>query len=564
MKGKRTNARARASGDELHAANVRQLALRLSEAEAELQALASGGLDSFVDPNGKTHLLRGAQEQLRRNEARLQALLESVPDVITVINCGGTILSESVAVKRVLGYEQEELVGRTLFELVHPDDLAGFYCAFSDVTREIGPTATVEFRHRTRDGSWRRLEAVLGTLYERSEPAGMILTLRDLSGRRHELDRSSPEGSAHEAATRTRNRFVAMLSHELRTPLTPALLGIDALQEDSRFDEAKPMLEMIRRNIELESRLLEEMSVFSQIAQGKLRLRLESVDAHAAVRNVLEICQSDLAARQIDVRLDFRAAESHVRADSTELQQIVWNLVKNAVKFSRQGGALTIASSNDASGGLTLEFTDNGIGIDPALAPLIFDSFQQGDRWVHGGLGLGLFIAKGLAEAQDGALTVFSEGRGKGATFRLALKTAPAKEPPSPGEPREPALADKRLQILLVEDHDDTRTALESLLKRRGHAVLAAPTMRAGLTLAQECRCDLLISDIGLPDGTGHELMERLRVGQPSIRAIAMSGFAMQADIEQSRNAGFAEHLVKPVAFELLHSVIQKLATAEG
>jgi len=219
-----------------------------------------------------------------------------------------------------------------------------------------------------------------------------------------------------------------MLAHELRTPLMPVLLGISEMQGDGRFAGAEPILAMMKRNIELQTRLLEELSDFTTVGQHKLRLRPEPIDAHEAVRFVLDICRGEIASARIDLQFDFRASDSTVNADSLRLQQVMWNLIRNAIKFSPPGGTISIASSNETPGNLTLEFVDHGIGIEPGMLPLVFDPFQQAERVMnqkhYGGLGLGLFIAKGLTEAQDGTLVVLSEGLGRGATFRLTLKLA--------------------------------------------------------------------------------------------------------------------------------------------
>jgi signal transduction histidine kinase len=228
-----------------------------------------------------------------------------------------------------------------------------------------------------------------------------------------------------------------MLSHELRTPLSPISLGVDDLREDERFVEARPTLAMIRRNIDLQARLLEELFDFTKIGQHKVRMRLGPVDAHEAVGFVLEICKAEVTAAKIEVILDLAAPEKIVLADTVRLQQVMWNLIKNAVKFSTPGGSISIISANDAAGGLTLQFVDHGVGIEPALLPLIFDPFRQGHHakpHLSGGLGLGLFIAKGLVEAQGGTLTAFSEGHGKGSTFSLRLTKASEVPVPPPIE----------------------------------------------------------------------------------------------------------------------------------
>ncbi|MEA3208210.1 MAG: hypothetical protein QOE70_1267 [Chthoniobacter sp.] len=540
-------------------------ALRLAHAEHALQTLTSGQVDAIVDPRGNTYLLRPAQERLRRNEARLQALFDSVPDVITVLNEAGEVRYQSPAVTRVLGYAVGTLYGRSVFEFVHPDDLPGFERAFSEAMQKVRPITTADFRHRARDGSWCPLEATLGSVPQSIEPAGVILTFRDTTHRRLVQEETARREAVAGQASLAKDRFLAMLSHELRTPLTPALLGVQTLEEDERFAEARPTLAMIHRNLELQSRLLGELLDFITVGQQKVRLQSGSIDAHEAVRFVLEICRSEIAAAQIEVLLDFRSAESLVRADPMRLQQVMWNLLKNAIKFSAPGSSISIATLDDPPGRLTIEFADHGVGIEPALLPLVFDSFQQGGLsgpQVNPGLGLGLFIARGLAEAQGGTLTALSEGRGKGSLFRLTLPKAPPGGAMST-EALPGPLPDRRLQILLVEDHAVTRIVHGRLLEQLGHEVSAAADLRGGLLLAEICRFDLVICDLILSDGTGHQLMEGLRRSHPALPGVALSAFGLPADLEESRAAGFSEHLVKPIAFESLQSAIHKLAAKE-
>jgi PAS domain S-box-containing protein len=347
-----------------------------------------------------------------------------------VVNRGGTILSQSRPASRVLGYEPEELVGTSIFTHIRDEDLAEVHSAFFNVIEGIQEHATAQFSHRSPDGTYRAVEATMGKLRD-GGGASVVFSLRPLCHSHRaglEFDRREAEGAAETALPK--NRFLAMLAHELRTPLMPVLLGISEMQEDGRFAEAKPILAMMRRNIELQARLLEELTDFTTVGQHKVRLRLEPIDVHEAIRFVLEICRSEIDAARIDLLLAFRAGDAMVLADSLRLQQIMWNLVRNAIKFSPAGSSISITSANETPGNLTLEFIDNGIGIGPELLPLVFDPFQQGERLMnqkhYGGLGLGMFIAKGLAEAQDGTLVVSSEGAGQGATFRLTLKLAPS------------------------------------------------------------------------------------------------------------------------------------------
>jgi len=389
-------------------ASASMLALGLAHAENALRALTSDKVDAIVDPDGHAYLLRSAQEQLRRSERRLQAVIESVADVITVVNRGGVILSQSDAVRRVLGYQPEDLVGRRLFDLVHNDDLPAIYSSFFNVIEGFRTTATVQFRHHA------------------SSPS-VVLSMRPRASLLPSHTELAPREAALAEALLGKDHFLAILSHELRTPLTPILLGVQELEDEERFAAARSTLTMIRRNIELQSRLLEELCEFTSVGFHKVRLHLEPIDAHEVVRLALEICESELTSAQIVVLLDLRATERQVLADSARLQQVLWNLIKNAIKFSAPGTSICISTVNHPPDRLTIELVDHGIGIEPALLPLIFDSFQQGDLAMQqrfGGLGLGLFIARGLTEAQGGSLTALSEGRGKGATFRLTLNTA--------------------------------------------------------------------------------------------------------------------------------------------
>jgi len=406
-----------------------ELVLSLAQAESTLRAFTSDRVDAVVGADGKTYLLRPAQEHLIQKERWLDSVIESAADVITVVDRGGRILFQTTRASRVLGYDPEELVGTSIFELIRYEDLPEVHSAFFNVVEGIREHATAQFNHRASDGSYRMIEATLGKLRD-GNGSGVVFSLRP-------IDRSSRAGvefdgreAGNAMAALPKNPLLAMLAHELRTPLMPVLLGISEMEEDGSYGKAGPILAMMRRNIELQMRLLEELMDFSRVGQHKVRLRPELIDVHEAVRFVLEICRSEIAATRIEVNLDLRASENMVLADSLRLQQIMWNLVGNAIKFSPPGSTISITSANETPDTVTLEFVDHGIGIEAEFLPLVFDPFQQGKRLTNqkqqGGLGLGMFIAKGLAEAQDGTLVVSSEGLGLGTTFCLILKLAPA------------------------------------------------------------------------------------------------------------------------------------------
>ena len=367
---------------------------------------------------------------------------------------------------------------------------------------------------------------------------------------------------AVEGANRTKDNFLAMLSHELRTPLTPVIAALDALEsETSPSDIAKCSLSMIRRNVELESQLIDDLLDLTRIAKDKLQLRFGSIDANEIVANVVEICRAEAQDRGLNLRVNLRAGAHHILADSAKFQQIIWNLVKNAIKFTGENGDIMISTTNTEPQTLVITVKDTGIGIEPEIMNRIFDPFEQGEQAFqrrYGGLGLGLAISKSLTQAHGGTLTAQSDGRDRGSTFVVTMKTVSPPARVVKFTETAPAPETRPLRILLVDDHVDTCTALERLLVRRGHLVAAAHNVRSAMEAAARSSFDLLISDIALPDGTGIELMSYLRAIS-HIPGIAISGFGMNGDIEKSFEAGFAEHLVKPVKMESLEAAIERV-----
>jgi signal transduction histidine kinase/CheY-like chemotaxis protein len=366
--------------------------------------------------------------------------------------------------------------------------------------------------------------------------------------------------NAVEAANRTKDNFLAMLSHELRTPLTPVLAALDHLDsDDDAASDKNNSLAMIRRNVELESQLIDDLLDLTRITKDKLQLRLGTLDAHEVIKNVVEICRPEAEERNLQVHLNLRGGAHHVHGDAAKFQQIVWNLLKNAIKFTENDGEITISTTNPETRLLAIAVHDTGIGIDPDAMKRIFDPFEQGERTSqrrYGGLGLGLAISRSLAQAHGGTLVARSDGPNHGSTFILTMKTvAPT---PRIVKLTHPAPESRPLRILLVDDHQDTCTALERLLVRRGHLVAAAHNVRSAMEAAARNSFDLLISDIALPDGTGTELMAYLRA-MSHIPGIAISGFGMNGDVEKSIEAGFAEHLVKPVKMENLEAAIDRV-----
>jgi signal transduction histidine kinase/ActR/RegA family two-component response regulator len=362
-----------------------------------------------------------------------------------------------------------------------------------------------------------------------------------------------------ERANLAKDQFLAMLSHELRTPLTPVLTSVSMLELDEHLPEAiRASLQMIRRNVELEARLIDDLLDLTRISKGKLQLNLETVDAHTLLKNAVDICHSEIAEKHLELRVELAATRFYLAADPARLQQIFWNLIKNAVKFTPPGGRLAIRTSDDADGNLCVKVEDNGLGIEPEYLPKIFNAFEQGDRVRLGGLGLGLAISKALVDLHKGRIVAASAGHEKGSEFTLFFPTIETTGGEAPKQTLAWTPERKYLRILLVEDHEDTNRSLTTLLHRRGYQVHSARSVESALEIASHESFDVLISDMGLPDGSGLEVMQKLSAKSP-VYGIALSGYGMEEDIRKSHAAGFSYHLIKPVDLNKLDAILQKI-----
>ena len=374
---------------------------------------------------------------------------------------------------------------------------------------------------------------------------------------RHEEELVRAEGEA-------KDRFIAVLSHELRTPLSPILLAVTQLEARRDLPPTlRPALAMIRRNLELETRLVDDLLDVTRITQGKLELRRAVVDLHAALRDALEMCASEIGPGQ-SVATGLAAREHHVDADPARLRQVFANLVRNAARATRNGGKITVRSANEGTGRITVSVTDTGIGIEPADLERIFAPFTQGEAGARtGGLGLGLAICKTVVETLGGRISATSAGPDHGARFEVELPTVAAVAAPERAALPAPARhGASKLRILLVEDHPDTASAVSEALRLEGYEVRMADTVRGALEQARDAY-DLVVSDLRLPDGSGLDLMRQLRAERP-VRGIALSGFGSETDVRRSKEAGFDEHLTKPVAIQTLTSTIESLAARGG
>jgi PAS domain S-box-containing protein len=452
---------------------------------------------------------------------------------------------------------------------VHPDDRHIVYETVNRV-RQPQSSGRFEIEYRTiglSDGRERwvteRGRAIRDEAGKVTRFIGTMLEVTEKKNAEIALQRAKEEA---ENANRAKDRFLAMLSHELRTPLTPVLMTIASLRRQPDLnDDLRHDLEVLQRNVELEALLIDDLLDLTRIAHGKLELHSDAVDIHNTIEHALNISAGDLTGKKIKIIRRFEAREHHCWADPARLQQVFWNLVKNSAKFTPEDGRIEISTWNDEAHQINVEITDTGIGIEEAVLPRIFDAFEQGGGTItskYGGLGLGLAICKRVVDLHDGTITVRSAGKGRGATFTVTLKameTSLLEGPVLFLESESPR--PKHVEILFVEDHEDTARVLGRILRNAGFEVTNAGSIAEARGRAATKRFDLLISDLGLPDGTGLDLMKELRDAQ-GIKGIALSGFGTDEDVAASTGAGFSAHLTKPVDWERLRAEIEILTAA--
>src|SRR5881394_566015 len=466
--------------------------------------------------------------------ARMAERFGQVPAVrdITEITCDEVKIAPSGAVERVLNFG-------TPFQLIeHPlKDMSGV-THFLDINllRLQGAKETVQ-----------------GVLYLVDDKT------RDVTLRQELI-----------AANAAKDQFLAQLSHELRSPLTPVIAMVGELEAELPDSEpVKGALEVVRRNVELEARLIDDLLDITRISKGKLQLSFEPICVHQILQRAYEICREEIAAKNLEAEFHLRATRTHVEGDPARLQQVFWNLIKNSVKFTPEKGRISIETLNPAPNKIEVRVIDTGIGIGSETIDKIFDAFEQGQNDItrrFGGLGLGLTISKTLIDAHGGQIRVQSPGKDQGASFSVELNTVDTpvegdghrEDRPVDREPK-PTAANRR--VLLVDDHQDTCLGMKRMLERRGYQISIAHSAQQAVEKVRTQEFDLLISDIGLPDRSGYELMREVRLNK-RLPGIALSGFGSEEDVNQAREAGFAEHLTKPINFERLEKTIQSLLSS--
>ncbi len=522
-----------------------------------------GSLAAFVDISVR----KTAEEALRERERELASLAENSPDILARFDRELRHVFVNGAAARAAGLSVGAFLGRSNREIGMDPGLCDLLETSLRRVFASGEPCELEFTYETPAGC-RRFESRLVPEFgdDGSSVAYVLGVTHDVTARRLVQDELRRAKEAAERASRARDQFLAILSHELRTPLSPVLLTASAFARRADLpQEIRDAMVMIQRNIRVEARLIDDLLDLSRVLNSKLHLEKSHVELTPVLRHAMEICREDSEVKNLHFEVALEAESDQVSGDAARLQQVLWNLLKNAIKFTAPGGWIRLRTTSQ-EGTLSISISDSGVGIAPEALPKLFRPFEQAGEHItktFGGLGLGLAICKGIVDLHGGRIEAFSEGPGLGAEFTIHLplagsfgQTASAPDGVLANVP------EKRLNLLLVEDHVDTAAAVAQWLRAREFDVSVAHSGNHALALATERSFDLLISDLGLPDIDGISLLGQIQSIQP-LRAIAMSGFGTEADLEATRRAGFAAHLVKPVDGHSLEETIRRVHSPE-
>jgi PAS domain S-box-containing protein len=526
--------------------------------DSRLQGLGSGG-DSYltepVEPEelvanvGALLRLRTAEHALRRAHGTLATIVQASPLAVIAIDDGDRVQMWNAAAERLFGWAAAEVTGSPC-ALVPPEQNGNFARQLAHA-REGRPFTGFETVGVRRDGSRVEVSVSASPLGDTSQ--GLLLMVEDIGPRK--LAERDAVRLFEEArrANRANDDFLAVLSHELRTPLNAMLGWVRMLQRgEVAGDRLTHALTVIERNALAQVRLIEDILDVSRIVSGKLQIRVDAVDLAQVARVAIEAVQPQADAKHIALTVNILQAPIVIAGDAHRLQQIVQNLMSNAVKFTPDGGRVRLSiEAGDGEARISVE--DSGSGIEPAFLPHVFERFRQANTSYtrqHGGLGLGLAIVRHLVDAHGGTVVAHSAGLDQGSTFTITLPLMAA----NMDGPSGPAFPDGTLEgkrVLVVDDHEDSREMLITLLVTHGAVARGVGSVGAAIALLPAFHADVIIADVGMPGEDGYALLSRVRQSPDAAMArtpvIAVTGYASTEDRAQSAAAGFAGHISKPV-----------------
>jgi len=534
-----------------------------------------GEITGFAKVTRDMTARRHAEEELRQSTEVFQLLVSAVRDyAIFMLDPNGNIATWNKGAERIKGYKPEEIIGSHFSRFYSEEDKANHKPERElEIARAEGSVEDEGWRLR-KDGTRFWANVVITAVYDRSgELRGFAKVTRDISDRKEaeetrralleqrearlqaEDERRRAEDSYRVAqeANRAKDDFLMTLSHELRTPMT-AILGWSRMlpamsPDDPMFHEA---VASIAGGAQLQARLIDDILDVSRIVSGKLRLSPETMEVARVIMNAAEAVNATAQAKNITITLTLAPTLGVIIADPTRIQQVIWNLLNNALKFTPRGGKVEVSARRTASH-VQVSVTDTGEGIDPRFLPHIFEPFRQAESpqtRVHGGLGLGLSIVRYIAEAHGGTIAAESEGRGKGSTFTVTL---PVRSVAAGTGPVRNALGDmfmhrdrlRGLEIALVDDEAESRKMVAAVLRAAGANLTAFDSATAALEELDKHRPDIILTDIAMPDMDGYAFTRTLRergYGR-EVKIVALSAFPATGD----RASGFDAYLTKPI-----------------
>jgi signal transduction histidine kinase len=547
---------------------------RLRPGDPEALALILHELQVHQDElTAQNRQLIETQHALEESRDRYVDLFDFAPIGFMTMKASGIVREINLTGANLLRKERSKILGLPFSAFVAAADKPRFSEHLRTCRHNEAVSSTVELVLSIGNAPASHVQLVTrrhGT--DNQNEHDFLTALVDISERRRlEQERQDAEATRDKLArdreiararADAKDHFLATLSHELRTPLTPIVAALsDARLMAQAPEPLQGTLQIMRRNLDLEVRLIDDLLDVTRISRDRLVLAKERVDLHALLQEVVEMLRHQIRRQGVDVFSTFEASMPWVVGDPTRLRQVFWNLLGNAIKFSSAGGRVTLATSSVAEGFIQVSVSDTGAGMDEAAVASINDArtglpIQPSSS---SGLGLGLGICRGVVTAHGGTLRALSAGKGRGSTFVVQIPIAAHLEQwdhPAASTARRAAAPTRPRRILLVEDHQDSADMLSQLLIFHDFDVTVARTVEEAVSVADQGLFDLVISDIRLPDGSGLDLMRRLRSHRP-IRGIAISGFGTEEDFRRSRAAGYETHLTKPVDFNTLLDAIE-------
>jgi PAS domain S-box-containing protein len=521
-------------------------------------------------------------ERKRAEQARahLAAIVESSDDAIISKTLDGIITSWNSGAQRLFGYTAEQIIGKSILTLIPP----ALHHEEAVIISRLRRGERIEHYDTTRlarNGEQVRVSLTVSPVRDgRGRIVGASKIARSIGERERLLESERAARSQAERLSHVKDEFLATLSHELRTPLN-AILGWSALlrQQAISIQERTRGLETIERNARAQAQIINDLLDMSRIVSGKLHLDVQPIYLQDVIVAAIETVRPSAEARHIRLQSLVDSTIGRTRGDPNRLQQVLWNLLTNAVKFTPQGGRIQVVFER-VSSHVEITVADSGIGVKPEFLPYVFDRFRQADASTtrrFGGLGLGLSIVRNLVELHGGTVSVRSAGENQGTTFTIALPLlaidaesarrlrTPTAEEVTLDEIELPMLDDAT--ILIVDDEADTRLLVQRILEDRGARVLSAASAMEALTLIASEKVDLMVSDIGMPGVDGYQLIEQVRVlddrRSGPLPAIAVTAYARPEDRQRSLLAGYQAHIPKPLeARELIAAIASLLRIA--